>query len=265
MRTNESHMNNTIPASEAEDNEDSDSISSCSEKLPLVSVILATYNERDNIGQMIEATLENIRQPVEIIVVDDNSPDGTADYVRGLENPDVILILRLRERGLASAVARGVMESKGEIIGWIDADMPGEAKNLSNMVELTKVHDVVIASRFVAGGGDTRHFARTLASRLINGFAKAVLGYGINDYGSCVAMVRRNVFDDVMIIPYGFGDFFIEFVYGCCKKGFMVHEMPYHLLSREGGASKSFPSIKGFLWLGSKYVIRVLAARFRPD
>jgi len=92
-----------------------------------------------------------------------------------------------------------------------------------------------------------------------------VLGYGINDYGSCIATVRRTVFDDVMIIPYGFGDFFIEFVYGCLKKDFKVHEMPFTQYTREGGTSKSFPDMKGFLWLGFKYVVRILATRFRPD
>ena len=234
---------------------------------PLVSIILPTYDERENINRMIQAVLDNVRQPLEIIVVDDNSPDGTADYVMKLDLRDVKVILRHRERGLASAIGRGVMESRGEIIGWMDADMPREAEFFAKMIKLNDMHDVVIASRYIGGvsGGDTRHPSRKLASRLINWFAGVILGYGITDYGSCVATVRRTVFDDVMIIPYGFGDFFIEFVYGCCKKGFIVHEMPFILLSREGGKSKSFPSLSGFLWQGFKYAIRIIATRFRPD
>lgn len=232
---------------------------------PLVSVIIGTYNERENIGKMIDAVLENVRKPVEIIVVDDDSPDGTWEYVRGLDKPGVKLLHRLRENGLASAIARGVLESRGEIVGWIDADMSGESIYLPKMVDLTAQHDVVIASRFVEGGGDKRHFSRTISSRMVNWVAGMVLGYGIKDYNSCVVMVRREVFNDVMIIPYGFGDFFIEFIYGCCKKGFKVHEMPFFLLSREEGASKSFPSVTGFLWLGSKYLMRIIATRFRPD
>ena len=232
---------------------------------PLVSIIFATYNERENIEGVINAALKNVREPVEIIVVDDNSPDGTANYVRELNNPHVTLIQRFRERGLASAIARGVLESRGKIVGWIDADMPEETKNLSQMIDLNGEYDVVIASRFVDGGVDTRHPSRQIASRLLSWFAKIILGYGINDYGSCIATVRRTVFDDVMIIPYGFGDFFIEFVYGCLKKGFKVYEMPFTQYTRASGTSKSFPNLAGFLWLGFKYIIRILATRFRPD
>lgn len=252
-------------AIEAKEDAKTDISVSQDSKLPLVSIIIGTYNERENIGGMIDAVLKNIRQPVEIIVVDDDSPDGTAVCVRELNNPHVKLIHRLRENGFASAIARGVLESSGEIVGWIDADMARESKSLLRMIELTAEYDVVIASRFVEGGGDTRHPVRTFASRLINWFAGLVLGYGIKDYNSCVVMVRRTVFDEVMIIPYGFGDFFIEFVYDCCKKGFKVHEMPFFLHSRDEGTSKSFPSLTGFLWMGFKYFVRVLATRFRPN
>ena len=133
------------------------------------------------------------------------------------------------------------------------------------MIEKTKEFDVVIASRFIPGGGDERHPFRVFASRLVNGFATLVLGYGIKDYDSCVTVVRRSVFDAVMPIPYGFGDFFIEFVYGCCRKGLKVCEVPYVLCARQGGNSKSFPSLGGFLWLGVKYCVRIIAARLRPD
>lgn len=236
-----------------------------SQKAPLVSVVIATLNERDNITATITAIFEHVRAPVEVIVVDDNSADGTATRVEELNDSRITVVRRPRGRGFASAIMRGIMESRGDIVCWIDADMSVETKYLPAMIEGTDDHDVIIASRFVEGGGDERHPVRVYASHLINGFANLVLGYGIKDYDSCVVAVRRNVFDDVMPVAYGFGEFFIEFAYDCCRRGFDVVEIPYVLGAREGGASKSFPGLGGFLWLGLKYCLRVLAAKFGTD
>jgi len=232
---------------------------------PLVSVILATYNEKDSIGETVKAVLTHVRPPVEVIIVDDNSPDGTAGAVKVLNDPRVRVVTRKRARGLASAIALGIAKSTGDIVCWIDADMSAECRYLPAMIEGTRDHDLVIASRFVKGGGDERHPVRVYASHLINGFANLVLGHGIKDYDSCVCAVRRAVFDEVTPIAYGFGDFFIEFAYNCRRRGFRVVEVPYVLGAREGGESKSFPSLGGFLWLGFKYCVRIIAVRLRPD
>ena len=106
---------------------------------------------------------------------------------------------------------------------------------------------------------------RVCASYLVNGFAHLVLGFGIKDYDSNICAVRRTVFDEITPIAYGFGDFFIEFAYDCRRRGFKVIEVPYVLGVREGGVSKSFPNLGGFLWLGFKYCVRIIAIRFRPD
>lgn len=232
---------------------------------PSVSVVIGTYNESDNIEATVRAIFEILPDPVEIVIVDDNSPDGTAALVEAINDPRIKLVRRKRAKGLASAIARGIMESSGAVVSWIDADMAPEIPYLVPMVEKTRDFDVVIASRYVDGGGDERHPVRTFCSRLVNRFASALLGYGIRDYDSCVVAVRREVFDDVLPIAYGFGDFFIEFVYDCCRRGFSVVEVPLVLHSREGGASKSFPSLSGFLWLGFKYCWRILTIRLRPD
>jgi len=231
----------------------------------LVSVIIATLNEAGNIEATIKAIFKHVRAPVEVVVVDDNSPDGTAEIVEAMTDSRVSVIKRQRGRGLASAVARGIMKSRGDIVCWIDADMSIETKYLPVMIEESNDHDVVIASRFVEGGGDERHWVRVYASHLLNGVANLVLGYGIKDYDSCVVAVRRSVFDDVTPIAYGYGDFFIEFAYDCCRNGFDVVEVPYVLRARDGDQSKSFPSLGGFLWLGFKYCARILSTKLRPD
>ena len=232
---------------------------------PLVSVVIATLNERGSVGATIRAVFEHVRPPVEIVVVDDNSEDGTRGVIESLNDPRIRLVHRRRGKGLASAIARGIMESKGDIVAWIDADMAAESKLLRPLIAATETHDLAIASRFVAGGGDERHPFRVVCSRLVNGFADLILGYGIKDYDSCVAAVRRPVFDAVLPVAYGYGDFFIEFVYGCCRKGFKVVEVPYVLLDRQEGNSKSFPGLLPFLWLGVQYCARIVTTRFRRD
>ena len=233
--------------------------------VPLVSVVIATLNERGSVAPTIRAVFEHVRAPVEIIVVDDNSKDGTRGIIEGLNDPRVRLVHRERGKGLASAITRGIIESKGDIVAWIDADMAAESRLLKPLIAATDTHDLAIASRFVAGGGDERHPFRVACSRLVNGFANLVLGYEIKDYDSCVAAVRRSVFDSVLPVAYGYGDFFIEFVYGCCRKGLKIVEVPYTLLDRQEGNSKSFPSLGPFLWLGIQYCVRILATRFRRD
>lgn len=232
---------------------------------PTVSVIVATFNESDNIARTVDAIFAHLGQRTEVVVVDDGSTDGTLGILASMTHNNLLVIQRSRVRGLASAITRGIYASKGDIVCWIDADMARESMSLVHMIKLIEKHDVVIASRFVPGGSDERHPIRVIASRILNTFARWVLGYGIMDYDSCVVAVRRPVFDEVIPIAYGFGDFFIEFIYRCCRAGYDVHEMPYALLSREGGESKSFPGVAGFLWLGWKYALRVVASKFRPD
>lgn len=232
---------------------------------PLVSIVIATFNERDNIQGTIAAVFRHVRPPVEVVVVDDASPDGTGGFVEGLADARVRVVHRRDGRGLASAIVRGIMESRGDVIGWIDADMSPESECLARMLAALDAHDVAIASRFVAGGGDRRARFRVVCSRLVNGFANLVLGYGIKDYDSCVVVLRRSVFDSVLPLAYGYGDFFIEFIYQCCHKGLKVVEVPYVLLPRQEGDSKSFPGLAGFLWLGFLYCLRIVVARFRRE
>jgi dolichol-phosphate mannosyltransferase len=228
-----------------------------------ISIILATYNERENIRETIGGIRGSLGKDAEIIVVDDDSPDQTWRLVDELNDARVKLIRRQSTRGLASAFNRGIMESRGEIVGWMDADTTMPPSLLPVMIRELCTHDVVIGSRYASGGSDRRHWMRVLASRAINRFAGIVLGYGIRDYDSGFVVLRRSVFDKVSIIPTGYGAYFMEFVYNCCRKGFRVREIPYTFTDRTRGVSKSFPSLWKFLVTGLGYVARILAARIR--
>jgi dolichol-phosphate mannosyltransferase len=226
-----------------------------------VSIVLATFNERENILETIDAILQHVPAPVEIIVVDDDSRDDTWRVVLERADPRVKVIRRVRTRGLASAFMRGIMETQGEIVGWMDADMCMPPELLPVMLGRLTDHDVVIGSRYVAGGRDVRHPVRVFSSLLINGLASAVLGYGIRDYDSGFVVLRRSVFDKVLPIPTGYGEYFIEFIYQCCRRGLRVCEVPYTFRDRSKGLSKSCPSLWGFMVLGATYVLRIVQAR----
>jgi len=235
----------------------------------MISVILATYNERENIVNLIRDLFSNCpkQEKMEIIVIDDNSPDGTHKLVKKLNDTRVIAIKRIKARGLASAFNRGIIESTGDYLVWMDADMCMPADMIPKMYQkLTKEKfDVAIGSRYVSGGKDDRSRLRVLSSLFINRFATKVLGYGIQDYDSGFVMVKRSVFNEVTIIPTGYGEYFIEFIYNICQQGFKVCEIGYYFRDRseEQGESKSFPNLKGFITTGMHYVLRILSARYR--
>lgn len=231
---------------------------------PRVSIVLATFNERENIVDTIQAVFAHLGDSAEIIVVDDDSPDETWRLAESLRHPRVKVIRRVGTRGLASAFNRGIMESRGSVVGWMDADMCMPPAMLPGMIALLSEYDVVVGSRYAPGGRDERHPLRVVSSRLINGLAALVLGYGIRDYDSGFVVLRRPVFDRVALIPTGYGAYFMEFLYACRRKGLTVKEVPYVFRDRQKGISKSAPSLLRFLRTGLQYVFRIFVARLRP-
>ena len=231
---------------------------------PRISIVLATFNERENIVETIESIFRYLGDSAEVIVVDDDSPDQTWRLAENLRHPRVKVIRRVGTRGLASAFNRGILESRGAVVGWMDADMCMPPEMLPGMVALLEKYDVVVGSRYAPGGKDDRVRLRVLASRLINGLASFVLGYGIRDYDSGFVVLRRGVFDKVSLIPTGYGAYFMEFLYTCRRKGLTVHEVPYTFRDRQKGISKSAPSLWRFFSTGLQYVTRIFVARVRP-
>lgn len=228
----------------------------------MVSVILPTYNEAENIIGLIEALLHNIQPPLEIIVVDDNSSDCTWRLVEELRKPDIKVVRRIDQRGLATAIERGIQESKGDIVCWMDADMCMPPAVLAEMIQRVKRYDVAIGSRYVNGGRDARGFFRVFTSRLINWFAGFVLGFDIKDYDSGFIALKKYVFDRVSLPAKGYGDYFIEFIYRCKRAGFSLTEVPYVFNDRTKGTSKTASGIISFCKLGFGYFLRIIHLRF---
>jgi dolichol-phosphate mannosyltransferase len=228
----------------------------------LVSIILATYNEAENIGDILDAILKAVADPVEIIVVDDNSPDQTWKLAADYGDQRVKVIRRMNTRGLASAINRGIIESRGDYIGWMDSDMCHPPAMLPRMLETLQTCDVVIGSRYVPGGKDDRDASRVLTSRLVNRLASLVLDNGVLDYDSGFILMHRSVLDSVSLIPAGYGAYFIEFIYACRRKGLKVVEIPYTFTERRKGISKSNANLLQFGLAGLGYITRILRVRF---
>lgn len=227
-----------------------------------ISIVIPTYNEKEHIADLVANLYKTIEAPLEVIVVDDDSPDGTADIVAGLDYPELKLIRR-KVRGLASAFHRGILESTGDIIGWMDADQTMPPEVMKKLIAQLDKNHIAIGSRYVEGGSDNRHRFRTLASELINGLAQVVLGGGIKDYDSGFIAIRREVFDYVTLMPYGYGDYFIEFLYDAYRADLDIIEVGYAFRDRSVGISKSAPSVIAFLLTGMRYVLRIITLRFR--
>ncbi|MBX3003489.1 MAG: glycosyltransferase [Anaerolineales bacterium] len=228
----------------------------------LVSIIVPTYNEKEHITALIEALYSAIPAPLEVIVVDDASPDGTADLVAALQYPNLRLIRR-KARGLAAAFHRGILEARGDILGWMDADMTMPAAVMNQLIEQLDHDHIAIGSRYVEGGSDNRHPVRTLASRAINALARIVLNNAVRDYDSGFIAIRREVFDYVTLIPFGYGDYFIEFIYDAHRAGLRIKEVGYAFRDRSVGVSKSAPSLISFFITGLRYILRIFSLRLR--
>ena len=116
-----------------------------------VSIILSTYNESLDIESTVKLIIKNLPD-CEIVIVDDNSPDGTFEIIKKINYPYLKIFCREKTKGLASAFLLGLIESKGEIIGWIDTNMGFLSEKLPEMVKILSNYDMVVLSRYVEGG-----------------------------------------------------------------------------------------------------------------
>ena len=230
---------------------------------PKISIILSTYNE----GYIIEETLKSIftnLNDVEVIIVDDSSADQTYEKISKFNDPRIKLFSR-EGRGLASAFLLGLINTKGNIVGWFDSNMPELFKKVPQMIIELEKNDLVLLSRYVPGGEDQRSSLRVLSSRIINFICRTVLGDGIKDYTSSVFLMKRDKLSSAVPICYGHGEFFIEFLFKLKKNGTKIVEIPYTHPKDHEGMSKTATNIFRFFKLGFDYMVRILISRIRKN
>ena len=226
-----------------------------------VSIILSTYNE----ASVIEDTLTKIFKTiegVEVVLVDDNSTDGTLDKVNKFKNFNIKIFSR-KEKGLASAFLLGLINTTGNKIGWIDSNMGDLIKLFPNMIKELNDNDIVLLSRYVENGNDERSKLRVITSRIINFICRLILSNKIKDYTSSIFIMNRNCLKTVLPISYGHGEFFIEFLYNGLKKNLKIKEIPFVQPPDQEGISKTASSFYNFFRLGINYLIRIIIIKIR--
>ena len=240
---------------------------------PTISVILPTYNERENIsdllGELILYISKYINDDFELLVVDDDSPDKTWEVVRGYSEKDsrVRLIHRVEQRSLAFALSKGIREAKGDIIAWMDCDFSMPVYRLIELVKQVYAgYDIAVGSRFIKGGKDIRgptdSWLIVILSRLMNWFISFVLGSSFKDYTSGFVALRRTIFDNGLKINGNYGEYFIDFIHNSRKRGYKIIELPYYCLPRRKGDSKTGNNLWDYLRRGWASVLLTLKLRF---
>ncbi len=232
-----------------------------------VSAILPTFNEKENIENLILTISRQINPPPEIIVVDDNSPDKTWEIVSQLQSrlPGLKLNRRVGERGLATALMQGIRDASGDIFVWMDCDFSHPPELIPEMLEALEDADVVIASRYVKGGGQKYPFIRDLTSRAFNIYASIFLSFKVRDWTSGFVMLKREVLDKVKIRPLGqgYGEYFVGMLYSALKNGFRIKEIPYKCIYNDNHESKTSTNIFRLLYFGFSYSMCVLELKWR--
>lgn len=193
-----------------------------------VSVIVPTYNEKGNAPLLIQAIHNELHAyPHEILLMDDNSPDGTFEAVQSLQLPYVRCFLRTQRRGLAFSIEEGVRLAKGSVIVVMDSDFNHQPRYLPFMIENLKFFDLVTGSRFLYGGSmDSR--LRHLSSWVFNMLTRVLTGGQITDslYGFWAA--RRHVHElvDPQKIYWGYGDYFIRLMFYLQQRRISILQFP---------------------------------------
>ena len=230
-----------------------------------LSVIVATYNERENVERLVTALMESVTPAPEIVIVDDDSPDRTWEAVQDLQLsfPNLKLLRRVGERNRVIAVSDGVAQSTGDVIAWMDGDLSHPPRLLPQMLELLESCDLVLASRYRKGGGSEAPFARTLTSWLFNTYARLVLGSAVTDWTSGFPMMRRETYDLLKIVPLGKGrgEYFVNLLYQAVRAGLRIEEVPYVYRFRTAGDSKIAPNMLALLEDAFTYGTTVLRIR----
>lgn len=208
-------------------------------------IVIPTYNEKENISHIIPAVLEKNPQ-VNILVVDDSSPDGTSEIVQEIAKKDlrVHLLLRKKKEGLGRAYISGFewgLANGFEVIVEMDADFSHRPEDLTKLLAAMRNSDFIVGSRYVPGGATVNWgIMRKLISRAGGIYSRIILGFPLNDWTggfnawSAQTLKKINL-PEVKSNGYSFQ---IELKYRALKSGQKGHEVPITFEDRRVGQSK---------------------------
>jgi dolichol-phosphate mannosyltransferase len=228
-------------------------------------IVVPTYDESANIAELVRQIFASVEQ-AEVLIVDDNSPDGTADIVERLRDryPHLHLLRRKGERGLGRAYTTGIqygLENGFQIIGTMDADLSHNPVHLPAMRALLRTSDVVIGSRYVRDGGTVNWtVGRILLSWTANKFAAGLLQIPAHDITSGYRLYRRHALEWIRkteIKSTGYS-FLGELLYRSHRGGARIAEHPIVFHDRTMGVSKLH---RREIYLGAMNLLRLRFSR----
>jgi len=238
---------------------------------PLISVVVPVYNEKANIEPTAREVLEafkTVSSEMEILFVDDNSPDGTADEVGRVSGimPQVKLVQHGKKEGIGAAHHAGYKAANGEYIMCIDADLSQSPHDLFKMKsKLDEGYDLVIGSRYMEGGEQVGKSAiRDIGSRGMNFICRFFLGIPLTDCTHTFRAFRKSLFNEVSskLDQKGHPNFQVQFSFWTVKNGHRTTEIPIKFIEREEDRGQSKISVRKELPQFLKLVGRLIVQRF---
>ena len=220
--------------------------------LKKVVIMIPTYNEKDNIENLIREIealrpkTEKLGKALTILVVDDNSPDGSAQIVQTLskEFDNIILNIRTKKRGRGSAGTDGfkqALELGADFVIEMDADFSHHPRHIPELLVAADTSDVVLGSRFIPGGADKdRGLYRQTVTKLAGIYVRTLLKLGIRDVSSgyrCFSRKALETLDLENLISTG-PSIVLEILYKCVMKGLSIKEVPIIFIDRRQGITK---------------------------
>jgi dolichol-phosphate mannosyltransferase len=212
---------------------------------PSVSIILPTFNERENIVPLVCQLRELFRNEgvrYEVMIVDDASPDGTSEAARAAFNgdPGIVVIDRKSTPGLAVSIREGIEKSKGDIVLVMDTDFNHQPKDAVLIYFVAQFVDLVVGSRFIFGGGMSNKL-RYFLSYAYNLFMRLSLGTRMDDNLSGFFAAKRTAlfrldFDKIF---WGYGDYFFRLLLLSQREALTHIQVPIFYGQRTAGESKT--------------------------
>ncbi|RJR30628.1 polyprenol monophosphomannose synthase [Candidatus Parcubacteria bacterium] len=211
-----------------------------------IFIVIPTYNEINNISGILEKIFFLSIGNLNVLIVDDNSPDGTGKVVETLKSkyPNLYVLHRQKKSGLGTAYVVGfkkALEHNADIIFEMDADFSHNPHSIPDFLREIKNSDLVLGSRYIVGGKiNNWKLARRLISRFGNFYARNLLRLPINDLTGGFKCYKKEVLEKINLdglSSQGY-NFQIETTYLAYQKGFKIKEIPITFTERAGGKSK---------------------------
>jgi len=211
-----------------------------------ILITISTFNEIENLPRMVETLLDMYSEYYHILIIDDNSPDGTGRWAIDCADREerVRAIVRTGKKGRGLASREGYvyfLENNYEWMLEIDADFSHNPSDIKRLVESSTEADIVLGSRYINGGGFGNYpLRRIILSRLINWVFRLLLGLKPKDSSQSFMLIAKKVFKKIppsILTSDGFS-IFIELKYHAQRKGFRIKEIPIIIQDRYAGETK---------------------------